>query len=145
LVVMSCSFWTDIQVSPLPTLPPSKVGWHFLPKFVFKKTHSLEERGIACSCFLFICTSFKIGHGIHLVCWPLFVFLSQLWMDFVMVAKISSIYFDFCLNSSLWTMLQMHSPMLIVFMHFMASMVAHMRIMLNLGNILVVDVKVIYH
>ena len=30
-------------------LPPSTFGWYFLPKLVFKKTHSLEEREIACS------------------------------------------------------------------------------------------------
>jgi hypothetical protein len=30
-------------------LPPSTIGWYFLPKLVFKKTHSLEEREIACS------------------------------------------------------------------------------------------------
>ncbi len=56
------------------------------------------------------------------------VFLTQLKMDFVMGTKISSIYIDCCLNSALWTMLRMHSPVLIVFIHFVAPLVAHMRI-----------------
>ncbi len=54
------------------------------------------------------------------------VFLSQHWMDFVMGTKISSNYKDFCLHSAQWTMSRMHSPVLIVFIHFVAPMVAHM-------------------
>ncbi len=55
-------------------------------------------------------------------------FISQLWMDFAMGTKISSIYTDFCLNSAPWTMLRMHYPVLTVFIHFVAPLVSHMRI-----------------
>jgi len=41
--------WFDFQVPTSPPMPPSKIGWHFLPQLVFKITHSLEEREIACS------------------------------------------------------------------------------------------------
>jgi hypothetical protein len=43
------SLWFDFQVPTSHPLPPSTIGWYFLPKPVFKKTHSLEEREIACS------------------------------------------------------------------------------------------------
>ncbi len=46
----------------------------------------------------------------------------------MMGTKISSIYIDFFLNSAPLTMLRMYSPKLIVFIHFVATLVAHMRI-----------------
>ncbi len=48
------------------------------------------------------------------------VFLSQHWMDFVMGTKISSNYINLCLHSAQWTMSRMHSPVLIVLIHFVA-------------------------
>ncbi len=56
----------------------------------------------------------------------LLVSLSQHWMDFVMGNKISSNYIDLCLHSAQWTMSRMHSPVVIMFIHFLAPMVAHM-------------------
>ena len=47
-------------------MPPSKIGWHFLPKFVFKIIHSLEEREIACKFFSSARLS-KFGQGLRSV------------------------------------------------------------------------------
>ncbi len=44
--------------------------------------------------------------------------------------KISSNYIDFCLHSAQWIMSRKHSPVLIVWIHIVAPMVAHMRIAL---------------
>ena len=56
------------------------------------------------------------------------VVLSQHYIDFVKGTKIFSNYVDLCLHSAQWTMSSMHSPVLIMFIHFVAPMVAHMRI-----------------
>ncbi len=106
-------------------------GWMVLSSLVCIKENTLVGRkGDCVLMFSFNLHVFqKIDKAYAQFVGLMLVFLSQLWMDFVMVTKISFIYIDLCLNSALYTNnLRMHSPVLIVFIHFVAPLVALMRI-----------------
>ncbi len=128
LAAMSCSFWIDIQVLLCPHC--ALQGWMGLSSSVCVQANTLARRKEDCVLvFSFHWHIFQnLDNSYAQFIGLMLVFLSQLWMDFVMGTKVSSIYIDFCLNSAPWTMLRMHSPVLIVFIHFVAPLVAHIRI-----------------
>ncbi len=111
-----------------PHCCPSTSDGIFLLSLCWRK-HTHWKKGDCMLMFSFNLLVFQkfVKAYAQFVCLML-VFLSQLWMDFVMVTKISFIYIDFCLNPALYTNLRVQSPVLIVFIQFVAPLVAFMRI-----------------
>ena len=85
--------WFDFQVLTSPPMPPSKIGWHFLPKACVQDNTLVGREG---DCVLINSFHLHVFLNLDKACAQfadlMLVFINQHWMDFVMYTKISSNY-----------------------------------------------------